>query len=116
MKLDDVLALCRAGYTAAQIAQFSELEDASHPGQPEQPTQPAQPEQPAQPAQPEQPAQPAQPAQPDPMSAIMEQLGLIRDQIQSVNRSGAQQPPSQEIPADQVLANVIRPARPKKEV
>lgn len=50
------------------------------------------------------------------MSAIMEQLGLIRDQIQSVNRSGAQQPPSQELTADQVLANVIRPARSKKEV
>jgi hypothetical protein len=49
------------------------------------------------------------------MSAIMEQLGLIRDQIQSANRSGAQQPPSQELTADQVLANVIRPARPKKE-
>lgn len=100
MKLDDVLALCRAGYTAAQIAQLSELEDAS--------SQPPQPAQPAQPAQ--------QPALPDPMSAIMEQLGLIRDQIQSANRSGAQQPPSQELTADQVLANVIRPAIPNKEV
>lgn len=101
--LDDVLTLARAGFTAEQITGL--LQPAQDPApQPEQPA--PQPEaQPAAPA-PEQPA-----PQPDPYTRLMEELGAIKAQIQSNNRSQAQQPPDQQLTGDQILANIIAPPR-----
>lgn len=104
MKLDDILTLSRAGFTAAQISQLAELEDASHPGQPEQPEQPA--------PQPQPDPQPAPQPVPDPMAGVMAEISKLREQMQQNNRAGAQQPPDpQGLTGDQILANVIRPAR-----
>ena len=102
MKLDDILTLSRAGFTAAQISQLAELEDGSHPGQPEQPEQPA----------PQPDPQPTPQPAPDPIAAVMAEITKLREQIQQNNRAGAQQPPDpQVLTGDQILANVIRPAR-----
>jgi len=110
MKLDDILTLSRAGFTAAQISQLAELEDGSHPGQPEQPEQPAPQPDPQPTPQPD-PQPTPQPA-PDPIAAVMAEITKLREQIQQNNRAGAQQPPDpQVLTGDQILANVIRPAR-----
>lgn len=97
--LDDVLTLARAGFTAEQITGLL------------QPAAPAQPEsQPApQAAQAQPEAQPA--AQPDPYAKLMEELGAIRAQIQSNNRSQAQQPEAQQLTGEQILANIIAPPK-----
>ena len=103
MKLDDILALSRAGFTAAQISQLAELENQPEP-------QPA-PQPDPQPAPEAQPAPEPQPA-PDPMAAVMAEITKLREQMQQNNRAGAQQPPDpQALTGDQILANVIRPAR-----
>lgn len=99
--LDDILTLARAGFNAEQIGAL--LQPAQDPA--------PQPEPPA--PQPEtQPAAPAPETQPDPYAKLMEELGAIKAQIQSNNRSQAQQPPDpQQLSGDQILANIIAPPR-----
>lgn len=41
----------------------------------------------------------------------MSELGLLRQQIQTINRTDAQQPPNVELTGDKVLANIIAPPR-----
>lgn len=111
MQLSDIIALARAGFTAEQISQLS----ASDQPQPQPtPAAPApQPDpQPAPQPEPQTNPQPAQPApKQDPYQAIMAELGLLKGQLQQINRAGAQQPPSQELTGDQVLAHIISPPR-----
>lgn len=112
MQLSDIIALAKAGFTADQISQLSATDQpqpapAAPAPQPDpQPTPAPQPEPQSNP----QPAQPA-PAQ-DPYQAIMAELGLLKGQLQQINRAGAQQPPSEELTGEQVLARIIAPPRP----
>lgn len=103
MQLSDIIALARAGFTAEQISQLSAA-DQPKPA----PAAPA----PQQDPQPEPQTPPAQPApQQDPYQAIMAELGLLKGQLQQINRAGAQQPLSQDLTGDQVLAHIISPPR-----
>lgn len=107
MQLSDIITLAKAGFTAEQISQLSAA------GQPAPAAPAPQPDpQPAPQPEPQPNPQPAQPApQQDPYQAIMAELGLLKGQLQQINRAGAQQPPSQELTGDQVLANIISPPR-----
>ena len=109
MKLDDVLTLARAGYSANQIAQFAQLEK-----QAQQPC--AAQEGAAQPgaAQPGA-AQPgaaqegtAQPAAHN-FNDIYQMIAGIRDDIHTGNLLNAAQAGAAEPSADDIIANIINP-------
>ena len=119
MTVEEIIALCHAGYNSDQImqlAQAQQLERAQQAQQPAQPVQPAQQvQQPAQQVQ--QPAQqmqqPAQPAQPNGYEQIMSELLGLKKAVQAGNLMQTQQP-AQIMSADDIIANIIAP-KPKKE-
>ena len=116
MTVEEIIALCHAGYNSDQImqlAQAQQMERAQQPAQPVQPVQqPAQPVQPVQPVQ--QPAQPVQqPAQTGGYEQIMTELLGLKQAVQAGNMMQAQQP-AQIMTADDIIANIIAP-KPKKE-
>ena len=116
MTVEEIIALCHAGYNSDQImqlAQAQQMERAQKPAQPVQPVQPVQ--QPAQPVQPvQQPVQPVQqPAQPNGYEQIMSELLGLKQAVQAGNMMQAQQP-AQIMTADDIIANIIAP-KPKKE-
>ena len=109
MKLDDVLTLARAGYSANQIAQFAQLE--KHVAQ-----EGAAQEGAAQPGA----AQPgaAQPGAAQPGAAqegahnfndIYQMIVGIRDDIHTGNLLNAAQAGAAEPSADDIIANIINP-------
>lgn len=108
MTVEEIIALCHAGYNSDQImqlAQAQQLERAQQSQQPEQPVQQAQPVQPVQPVQ--------QPAQPNGYEQIMSELLGLKQAVQAGNMMQAQQP-AQIMTADDIIANIIAP-KPKKE-
>ena len=118
MTVEEIIALCHAGYNSDQImqlAQAQQMERAQQMQQPQQPQQPAQPvQQPQQPAQPvQQPQQPQQPTQPNGYEQIMSELLGLKQAVQAGNMMQAQQP-AQIMTADDIIANIIAP-KPKKE-
>ena len=122
MTVEEILALCHAGYNSDQImqlAQAQQMERAQQVQPVQQPVQPAQPVQPVQPAQPvQQPAQqPAQkvqqPVQQSGYEQIMSELLGLKQAVQAGNMMQAQQP-AQIMTADDIIANIIAP-KPKKE-
>lgn len=114
MKLDDVLALARAGYSANQIAQFAQLEkQVAHTGaaQPAAAQEGAAQEGAAQPAA-------AQPGAAQPGAAqegahnfndIYQMIAGIRDDIHTGNLLNAAQAGAAEPSADDIIANIINP-------
>ena len=122
MTVEEIIALCHAGYNSDQImqlAQAQQMERAQQVQPVQQPVQPAQPVQPVQPAQPvQQPAQqPAQkvqqPVQQSGYEQIMSELLGLKQAVQAGNMMQAQQP-AQIMTADDIIANIIAP-KPKKE-
>ena len=131
MTVEEIIALCHAGYNSTQIMQLAQAQqmERAQPAQPVQPVQPVQ--QPAQPVQPvqqpaqqvqpvQQPAQPvhpvqqpAQPVQPGGYEQIMSELLGLKQAVQTGNMMQAQQP-AQIMTADDIIANIIAP-KPKKE-
>lgn len=95
MKLDDIVALAKAGYTAEQISQLATAGSA-----------PVNQEEAAQP-----PAEPAPPAKPNPMEAMLAQLSQLTAAIQANGILGSSQP--KQPTADDILASIIAP--PRKE-
>ena len=119
MKLDDVLTLARAGYSANQIAQFAQLEkQARQPGAAQEGA--AQPGA-AQPGAAQSgAAQPgaAQPGAAQPGAAqegahnfndIYQMIAGIRDDIHTGNLLNAAQAGAAEPSADDIIANIINP-------
>ena len=109
MTVEEIIALCHAGYNSDQImqlAQAQQLERAQPAQQVQQVQQPAQPVQ--QPAQ-----QVQQPAQPSGYEQIMSELLGLKQAVQAGNMMQAQQP-AQIMTADDIIANIIAP-KPKKE-
>ena len=109
MKLDDVLTLARAGYSANQIAQFAQLEKQVAPVGAAQPGA-------AQPCA----AQPgaAQPGAAQPGAAqedahnfndIYQMIAGIRNDIHAGNLLNAAQAGAAEPSADDIIANIINP-------
>ena len=109
MTVEEIIALCHAGYNSDQImqlAQAQQLERAQPAQQVQQVQQPAQPVQ--QPAQ-----QVQQPAQPSGYEQIMSELLGLKQAVQAGNMMQAQQP-AQIMTADDMIANIIA-QKPKKE-
>ena len=90
MKLDDVLTLARAGYSANQIAQFAQLE--------KQVTQAGS-------AQ----AGAAQAGAAHNFNDIYQMIAGIRDDIHTGNLLNASQAGAAEPSADDIIANIINP-------
>ena len=118
MTVEEIIALCHAGYNSDQImqlAQAQQMERAQHAQPVQQTAQPVQPvQQPAQPVQPLQPVQPVQqPAPSRGYEQIMSELLGLKQAVQAGNMMQAQQP-AQIMTADDIIANIIAP-KPKKE-
>ena len=112
MTVEEIIALCHAGYNSDQIMQLAQAQQMERAQQPVQPAQPVQQmQQPAQPAQPVQPVQ--QPAQTNGYEQIMSELLGLKQAVQAGNMMQAQQP-AQIMTADDIIANIIAP-KPKKE-
>lgn len=95
MKLDDIVALAKAGYTAEQISQLATAGSA-----------PAKQEE-----APQTPAETAPEPKPDPMEAMLTQLSQLTAAIQANGILGSTQP--KQPTADDILASIIAP--PRKE-
>ena len=113
MTVEEILALCHAGYNSDQIMQLAQAQQLERAQPVQQPAQPVQ--QPAQPVQqPAQPAQPVQqPAQPGGYEQIMSELLGLKQAVQAGNMMQSQQP-AQIMTAEDIIANIIAP-KPKKE-
>ena len=99
MTVEEIIALCHAGYNSNQIMQLAQAQQMER----EQPVQPVQ--QPAQPVQ--------QPAQPNGYEQIMSELLGLKQAVQAGNMMQTQQP-AQPQTADDIIANIIAP-KPRKE-
>ena len=108
MTVEEIIALCHAGYNSDQIMQLAQAQQLERAQQPVQ--QPAQ--QMQQPQQPAQQMQP-QPVQPNGYDQIMTELLGLKQAVQAGNMMQAQQP-AQIMSADDIIANIIAP-KPKKE-
>lgn len=103
MTVEEIIALCHAGYNSDQIMQLAQAQQLERAQQPVQ-----QPQQPVQ-----QPTQPVQPTQPSGYEQIMSELLGLKQAVQAGNMMQAQQP-AQIMTADDIIANIIAP-KPKKE-
>ena len=103
MTVEEIIALCHAGYNSDQIMQLAQAQQMERAQPVQQPAQPVQ--QPAQPVQ--------QPAQPNGYDQIMAELLGLKQAVQAGNMMQAQQP-AQIMTADDIIANIIAP-KPKKE-
>ena len=102
MKLDDIVALAKAGYTEAQISKLASLEANPAP----QPVPDPAPE-----PKPAPEPQPAPEPKPDPMEAMLTQLSQLTAAIQANGILSSIQP--KQPTADDILASIIAP--PRKE-
>ena len=110
MTVEEILALCHAGYNSDQIMQLAQAQQMERAqAQPQQPQQPQQVQQPQQPAQ--QMQQPAQ--QPGGYEQIMSELLGLKQAVQAGNMMTSQQP-AQPQTAEDIIANIIAP-KPRKE-
>lgn len=107
MTVEEIIALCHAGYNSDQIMQLAQAQQMERA----QAQQMERAQQPAQPVQ--QPAQPVQPAQPSGYEQIMSELLGLKQAVQAGNMMQAQQP-AQIMTAEDIIANIIAP-KPKKE-
>lgn len=111
MTVEEIIALCHAGYNSDQIMQLAQAQQLERVQQPAQQMQ--QPQQPTQqPAQQMQQMQP-QPVQPNGYDQIMTELLGLKQAVQAGNMMQVQQP-AQIMTADDIIANIIAP-KPKKE-
>ena len=108
MTVEEIIALCHAGYNSDQIMQLAQAQQLERTQQMQQPQQPAQ-----QMQKPQQPEQQMQPAQPSGYEQIMSELLGLKQAVQAGNMMQAQQP-AQIMTADDIIANIIAP-KPKKE-
>ena len=95
MTVEEIIALCHAGYNSDQIIQLAQAQQMER----------------AQPVQPVQPVQ--QPAQPNGYDQIMSELLGLKQAVQAGNMMQVQQP-AQIMTAEDIIANIIAP-KPKKE-
>ena len=111
MTIDDIIALCRAGYTKDDLAKLVTLDNAA-PAAPAAPAALAAPAAPAAhvaPAAPAAPAAPVAPAAPAAQDAdgIIAAINALGAQIKTMNIVATEQPKPQT--AEEVLASIIMP-------
>lgn len=107
---EDILALAKAGFTAQQIAALNIVEKAPAPAPVPEP-------EPAPAPEPEPAPAPAPAPDPAPASTMDEILKSVQGLTQTFQNGfimGAQQP--KPVTAEEILANIINPPSPKKEV
>ena len=107
---EDILTLAKAGFTAQQIAALNIVEKAPAPA-------PAPEPEPAPAPAPEPEPVPAPAPDPAPASTMDEILKSVQGLTQTFQNGfimGAQQP--KPVTAEEILANIINPPSPKKEV
>ena len=110
MTVEEIIALCHAGYNSDQIMQLAQAQQMERAQQVQQPAQQVQ--QPAQPVQ--QPAQQVQQVQqPGGYDQIMAELLGLKQAVQAGNMMQSQQP-AQPQTAEDIIANIIAP-KPRKE-
>lgn len=98
MKLDDIIALCKAGYTKDDLAKLMTIDSAA----------PATPAAPAAPVSaPVAPAAPAPAVQDD--NGIIAAINALGAQIKTMNIAATEQPKPQT--AEDVLASIILPPK-----
>ena len=105
MKLDDVLTLARAGYSAQQIAQFAQLEKQTPAPAPAPAPAPTPTPAPA-------PAPAPAPHSFDDVHSfndIYQMIAGIRDDIHAGNLLSASQAGAAQPTADDIIANIINP-------
>lgn len=113
---EDILILAKAGFNAQQIAALNMVGSQPAPGPaPAAPAAPAQVAETA-PDAPTAPASPAAPAAPQgaTMDEILKSVQGLTQTMQYGFIMGAQQP--KPVTAEDILANIINPPSPKKEV
>ena len=98
MTIDDIIALCRAGYTKDDLAKLVTLDNAA-------PAAPAAPVAPVAPAAPAAPAAPVEDA-----GGIIAAINALGAQIKTMNIAATEQPKPQT--AEDVLASIIMPPKP----
>jgi hypothetical protein len=111
---EDILILAKAGFTAQQIAALNTVAPAPAPA-PEAPA--PVPEAPAPAPEAPAPAPEAQAPAPAPAATMDEILKSVQGLTQTFQNGfimGAQQP--KPVTAEEILANIINPPSPKKEV
>ena len=122
MTVEEIIALCHAGYNSDQIMQLAQAQQMERAQQVQQPQQmeraqqvqqPQQMQQPQQPQQMQQVQQMQQPQQPNGYEQIMSELLGLKQAVQAGNMMAAKQP-AQIMTADDIIANIIAP-KPKKE-
>ena len=96
MTVEEIIALCHAGYNSDQIMQLAQAQQMEPAQQMRQPAQQMQ-----------------QPAQPSGYEQIMTELLGLKQAVQAGNMMQTQQP-AQIMTADDIIANIIAP-KPKKE-
>ena len=101
---EDILTLAKAGFTAQQIAALNIVEKAPAPTPAPVPT----------PAPDPTPAPAPTPAQASTMDEILKSVQGLTQTFQNGFIMGAQQP--KPVTAEEILANIINPPSPKKEV
>lgn len=106
MKIDEILALAKAGFTADQIAQMSAAE-----AQPQKAPEQAPVPQPQPTPEPQKTPEPLPQPAPNPMDALMQQIANLTNVVQA-NALGATQMPEKEN-ADDILASIINPPEKK---
>lgn len=108
MKLDDVLTLARAGYSAQQIAQLAQLEKEPAPAPAPAPTPAPAPA----PAPAPTPAPAPAPRSFDDVHSfddVYQMIAGIRDDIHAGNLLSASQAGAAQPTADDIIANIINP-------
>lgn len=111
---EDILTLAKAGFTAQQIAALNIVEKAPAPAPvPEPEPAPALAPEP-EPAPAPAPAPAPDPAQASTMDEILKSVQGLTQTFQNGFIMGAQQP--KPVTAEEILANIINPPSPKKEV
>ena len=101
---EDILTLAKAGFTAQQIAALNIVEKAPAPAPAPEP----------EPAPAPAPAPAPDPAPASTMDEILKSVQGLTQTFQNGFIMGAQQP--KPVTAEEILANIINPPSPKKEV
>lgn len=99
MTIDDIIALCKAGYTKDDLAKLVTFDNAA-------PSAPAAPAAPSAPSAPAASAAPAAPAAQD-AEGIIAAINALGAQIKTMNIAATEQPKPQT--AKDVLASIILP-------
>lgn len=108
MKVEDILALAKAGFSAQQIATMAAItvdkQDAPAPEQ----EAPKAPEQEAPKAPDPAPAHDSDVTK-DNFNLLMQQIGMLRTEVQSANIKASEQPAAPQETAESILASIINP-------